>query len=357
MKKAFVWIGLIVLIVIILFITMKSPKASGNVKKNVVRKERPQVKVDAYVVKPVLLINEISVSGSLLASEEVDLKNEVAGRVVDLNLPEGKSVKKGTLLVKLFDDDLQATLKKLESQLDVQEKIYQRQTELYKVNGISENDYEQTCLAVNTLKSDIDEQKALIRKTEVVAPFDGVIGLRNVSTGAFVASSTLLATIRTEDKIKLDFYVPEKYSSGVRQGMKVRFSLSNSDILYDATVFATEMGINDATRNLKVRAIVDSRSADLVPGSFADVKLRLGENANALMIPTQAIVPQEESKSVILARKGRAHFAVVNTGIRESSAIEITRGLQPGDTVITSGILFLKEGSKLAYSSVTDSIR
>jgi membrane fusion protein (multidrug efflux system) len=311
-----------------------------------------QAKVDAFVVGHSLLIDEISVSGSLLAYDEVDLKNEVSGRVVFINLPEGKQVKKGTLLVKLFDDDLQAGLKKLQSQLASQEKIHERQSELLKVNGISQNDYDQTGLQLNSLRADIEVQKVLIRKTEVLAPFDGVIGLRNISVGAQVTPSTSLATIRSEDKLKLDFSVPEKYSSEIKPGMKINFRMSNDDRQYEATVFATEQGIDVSTRNLKVRALVENRSANLLPGAFTDINLQLNEKKDALLIPTQAIIPSEQTKSVIVARNGKAHFTEIKTGVRRSSNIEITEGIQAGDTIITTGILFLKEGSKLSYSTV-----
>lgn len=316
-------------------------------------KERKSKKVDAFIVKPSLLIEEISVFGTLLAYETVELKNEVAGRVVLINLPEGKFVKKGTLLVKLFDDDLQATLKKQETQLAIQQQIYKRQSGLLKVNGISQNDYEQTGLQLNTIKADIEVQKTLIRKTEVRAPFDGMIGLRNISVGEIVTPSTLLATIRTIDKLKLDFFVPEKYSSHIKPGMKVKFCLSNKDEQFDASVMATEEGIDNATRSLKVRALVNSRSKVLLAGGYASVQLRLGDNPNALMIPTQAIIPQESTKKVIVARNSKAQFIQVKTGIRKASAIEITDGLQPGDTIVITGLLFIKEGSKLSYSTLT----
>lgn len=321
--------------------------------KNKEPKEKGQKKVDAFVVKPTLLVADITVTGSLLAFDEVELKNEVAGRVVKLNLPEGKFVKKGTLLVKLYDDDLQAALKKLQSQLAIQEQIYNRQTKLIKVNGISQNDYEQTLLQVNTIKANIAEQKAVIRKMEVRAPFDGIIGLRNISVGAVINSSTSLATIRTSNKLKLDFFVPEKYSSEIANGMKVNFTMYNNEKQYNATVIATERGIDNATRNMKVRAVINSSSKELIPGAFANVELKLGNNPQALMIPTQAIIPQEDDKSVIIAHKGKAHFVNIKTGVRKASLVEVTEGLEPGDTVITSGILFLKEKSKLSYSTIT----
>jgi membrane fusion protein (multidrug efflux system) len=361
MKKMPRWLIVTIVTVIVIVLGYAAMKTKGSKSHTragtTTMRNRPTAKVDAFIVRPSLLIDDITVSGSLFAYEEVDLKNEVAGRVVMINLPEGKKVKKGTLLVKLFDDDLQAGLRKLEIQLDIQKKIYERQSELLKVNGISQNDYDQTGLQLNSLRSDIEIQKVLIRKTEVLAPFDGIIGLRNVSVGAEVTPSTLLATIRSEDKLKLDFSVPEKYSTEIKPGMKVIFTLSNDDRQYEATVFATEEGIDPLTRNLKVRAVVDNKSEHLIPGAFTDVELKLSENKNALLIPTQAIIPQQQGESVIVAKNGKAHFVAVKTGIRKESMIEITSGLQPGDTLLVTGLLFLKEGSPLSYSTIkTDSI-
>ena len=351
-KKSTLWIAIVLVLLVAFFLKIGFTKSTDKTKiQNL--KGKTQRKIDAFIVKPTLLINEITVSGSLMAFEEVNLMNEVSGRVVFINLPEGKFVKKGTLLVKLFDDDLQATLKKLQSELAIQQAIFNRQSELLKVNGISQNDYDQTGLQLNSLKADIEVEKTLIRKTEVKAPFDGVIGLRYVSVGAIITPSTLLATLRTENKIKLDFSVPEKYSSVLKTGMKIKFSMNNTDQLYDASVIATEEGIDVGTRNLKVRALVNSKSKDLLPGSFANVTVRLSENKNALLIPTGAIIPSETNKSVIVARDGKAHFVPVISGIRQAANIEITKGIQPGDTIITSGVLFLKEGSKLIYSSIT----
>jgi len=316
------------------------------------QKGKNQLAVDAVVVKPSILTNQITVSGSLLAYEEVALMSEMAGRVVLINLPEGNPVKKGDLLVQLFNDDQQANLKKLRTQLEIQEKIYQRQTELLKVNGISQSDYDQTYLQVNTIKAEIEVQQSLIRKSQVLAPFDGIIGLRNISVGAQVSPSTLLTTIRMEDKLKLDFSIPEKYSSEMKPGLKVNFTIYGKETQYDATVIATEGGIDASTRNIKVRAIVKSKSDGLVPGSFTTVQLSLGENKDAIMIPTQAIIPHERDKSIIIARNGKAHFVMVKTGVRKESLVEITSGINLGDTVITNGLLFLKEGVRLSFSNV-----
>lgn len=350
-RKKISWIAIVFIALAAFFLKIGFSKPDQKDKKSS-QKEKSIKKVDAIVVKKSLLINDITVTGSLESYNETALQNEVAGRVVLINLPEGKFVRKGTVLVKLFDDDLQATLKKLHAQLAVQQQIAKRQSELLKVNGISQNDYDQTVLQINSIKADIEVEKTMIRKTEVLAPFDGVIGLRNISLGAIINPSTLLATIRTTDKLKLDFYVPEKYSAEIKPGMQVKFSLYNTDKQYDATVFATERNIDNATRNLKVRAIVHSHGPELISGAFANVILRMSENSEALLIPTQALIPNEETNSVIVARYGKAHFSKVITGIRKTNRIEITSGVAAGDTIITTGILFLTEGSILHYSTV-----
>lgn len=343
-------INLPIVLVLIILIGCNSKDPKGNAA-DMKSKGKMQLKVDGFIANPTTLINNITVSGSLLAFEEVALMSETSGRVVMLNLPEGKAVKKGTLLVKIYDDDLQANLSKLNAQLELQQKIYERQTELIKINGISQNDYDQTCLQVNILKAEIDAQKSLIRKTEVLAPFDGVIGLKNISVGAQVNTTTPLATIRMENKLKLDFSVPEKYSSEIKPGLDLKFSIYGKETQYDATVFATEGGIDATNRNIRVRALVNSKSEELVPGTFTNVQLSLGENKNAILIPTQAIIPQERNKSIVISKNGKAHFVQVKTGVRKESMVEITDGINAGDTVITNGILFLKEGVKLSFSN------
>jgi membrane fusion protein, multidrug efflux system len=350
-KRNQIWLIFVFALIAVglILISVLNGDDAGSRGKN--RKDQLR-KVEAFVVQPTLLVNDISINGSLQAFESVELKNEVAGRIVFLNLPEGKFVKKGTLLVKLFDDDLQAELRKLQSQLSIQEKIYKRQAELVKVNGITQNEYEQNGLQIQTLKADIDAQKALIRKTEVLAPFDGIIGLRNVSIGAIVNTSTLLATIRTSDKLKLDFFIPEKYSVAISKGMKLIFNLSGDEKEYHATVFASEKGIDNTTRTLKVRAEVDDKDSELIPGQYANVHLVLSQNPSALLIPTKAIIPKEDKKTVIVSRKGLAQLAEIKTGVRKDAYIEVTEGLQAGDTVVTTGILFIKKDSPLHFSGV-----
>jgi len=316
------------------------PKQQGNRSK-----ENPPV--EWTIVKPSVLQETITVSGKLIPFEATTLQPEVSGRVVKINLPEGKYVKQGTLLVKLFDDDLQAQLHKANTQLKIIAQQQQRQSELLKVAGISQTDYDQTTLQLASVKNDIEIYNVMIRKTEVVAPFDGTIGLKNISVGAIVTPATVLATIRADKQLKLDFSVPSKYSSEVNVGTKLKFTVQGKDNQYDASVMASERGIEAITNNLNVRAVVSGKSGLLLPGEFTNIDLKLKQNDHALMIPTQAVIPQELTKQVIIANKGKAKFVTITTGIRKEDNIEVVKGLNPGDTLITTGILFIKPDSKI----------
>jgi membrane fusion protein (multidrug efflux system) len=316
------------------------------------KQKMSKIKVEGIIIEPSFLDEAITISGTLKPFEETVLMPEVSGRVVNINIQEGGFTKHGTLLVKLFDGDLQAQLKKTEAQLKIAEETLKRQSELIKVSGISQSDYDQTELQVNSIQADIEVLKVQIRKTEVRAPFDGTIGLRNISLGAQVTPSTALTTIRDISKLKLDFSVPEKYSKEIKPGTKVKFTIQGDERNYEATVMAIEQGIDVSTRNMKARAVVKSKSSALVPGAFTNVELRLKENNNALLVPTQSIIPQERIKKIIVADKGLAKFITVKTGIRTASKIEVLSGINAGDTVITTGILFLKPGAVLKFSKV-----
>ncbi len=335
-----------------LIIELFSCKNGSNVKDDPGKRANTPFVAEGYIVKPCVLDQSISVSGTLKPFEETILMSDVSGRVISINLPEGKFVKKGTLLVKLFDNDLQASLKKLQTQLELAEQTEKRQNELLKVSGISQLEYDQTELQAKSIKDDIEYLKAQISKTEVVAPFDGVIGLRNISVGAQVTPSISLATIRMTNRLKMDFSVPEKYSKEVIEGKRILFTVQGDDNKFEGKVMATEESIELNTRNLKVRAVVDGNSSSLKPGAYANVELDLEEDNNALMIPTQAIIPQERNKKVIVVKEGKAIFVTVRTGVRQASKIEVLDGLKPGDTIATSGILFIKPKGKVKFSKI-----
>ena len=337
---------LLTLIILLAAFLVSCRSSSGDKKPGGARQSGPQI-VEGFIVRPSVLEQSATVSGTIRSFEETTLMPDISGRVIMINLPEGQPVKKGAVLVKLFDSDLQAGLRKLQTQLEIARQTLKRQSELLTVSGISQLEYDQTRLQVNSIGDDIETLKAQISKTEVVAPYDGIIGLRNISLGAQVTPSTPLATIREVDQLKLDFSIPGKYSAEITDGKVVRFTVEGSDTSFSARVIASEGGLDATTRNLKVRALITRRDHILRPGMFATVDLPLAVIPDALLIPTQAIIPQERNKKVIVVHGGKAEFVTVRTGVRRPKDVEVTAGLNPGDTIVTTGVLFLRQGSEV----------
>ena len=304
----------------------------------------PAIQVEASVIKMQSISDNIEVAGSILPFESTEIHPEVSGRVVTLNVKEGAFVGKGTLLAKINDNDLQAQLKKLQVQLDIAQQTENRSSQLLKIQGISQQDYDLSLLQVNNIKADIEIVRAAISKTVILAPFSGKLGLKNISPGAFITPATIITTIGQVSQLKLQFAIPEKYGSQIKNGQNIDFTIDGSPNTYHAAVSATEISIEENSRSLSVRAIVKSQDAFLIPGAFAKIKIELGKNENAIMIPTVAVVPQGRKKQVYLLKNGKATPAEITTGVRESANIQVITGLNLGDTVITTGLLFLKPG-------------
>lgn len=323
----------------------KTPVQANN------RNVGPMV-VDGFLVTTQTISDKIEVPGSLMPAEETQIRTEVSGRVVRLNIQEGTTVKQGELLVKLFDQDLQATMKKLQVQLEIANKNEERLRDLLAINGISQQDYDLSKLNVENLKADIESNQIAISKTEIRAPYQGKVGLRNVSLGTYLSPTDIVTTIRQVDQLKLEFAVPEKYAKDVRAGSKVVFRVDGGNQDHVASVIATESGVDQTTRTLRIRARVTSNHAELVPGVFAKVFLQLGSSANAMLIPTQAVLPQIRNKQVILLRKDSAFFTTVETGIRDSVYVQVISGIKPGDTVVTTGLMAIRPNAKIKIGSL-----
>jgi membrane fusion protein (multidrug efflux system) len=318
-------------------------KEADKSKTNTTTKA-PAIQVEASVIKVQSISDNIEVAGSILPFESTEIHPEVSGRVVTLNVKEGAFVGKGTLLAKINDNDLQAQLKKLQVQLDIAQQTENRSSQLLKIQGISQQDYDLSLLQVNNIKADIEIVRAAISKTVILAPFSGKLGLKNISPGAFITPATIITTIGQVSQLKLQFAIPEKYGSQIKNGQNIDFTIDGSPNIYHAAVSATEISIEENSRSLSVRAIVKSQDAFLIPGAFAKIKIELGKNENAIMIPTVAVVPQGRKKQVYLLKNGKAIPAEITTGVRDSANIQVITGLNLGDTVITTGLLFLKPG-------------
>lgn len=347
--------SLISIIIFIFFLSScgdKTQKIEPPKKGAFKPSDPPALAVEGYVIHPAVLHSSIEVAGTLLPFEETEIHPEVSGKVTYLSIHEGAHVRKGTLLARLFDGDLQAQLQKLKVQLQVAQKTEERQAELLKIGGISQQDYDLSALDVSSIKADMQVLQASIDKTIIRAPFDGKIGFKNISIGAFITPTTIITTIRQDSKLKLEFSVPEKFTPKVQLGNVIDFTTESSPKKYKAKIYATESGITEENRSLKVHAVVENTDKNITAGSFATVAFDMGDNKDAIMIPTQAVIPEARDKKVITYNGGRADFKVITTGTRDSAKVEILNGLSLGDTIITTGLLSIKPGTKISLSSL-----
>jgi membrane fusion protein (multidrug efflux system) len=310
------------------------------------------IMVTGYIVKTGAVSEPLELPGTLLALEETEIHPEVNGRITGLYINEGSMISKGALMVKLFDGDLQAQLKKLKVQLQIAEKTEERNKELLKISGISQQDYDLSFLQVSNIKADIELIETNIAKTEIRAPYSGKIGFRNVSMGAYVTPATIITTIRQVNQLRLQFSIPEKYSSKIVIGQIIPFSIAGSNQKFLAKIYATESIVSETTRGLNIRCLVQQNNSALVAGGFAKVDMDFAKNNNALLVPTQAILPQARGKKVIVYRNGIASFVDVQTGVRDSANVEIISGIHAGDTIITTGLMSIRPEAKIKLTKV-----
>jgi membrane fusion protein (multidrug efflux system) len=253
-------------------------------------------------------------------------------------------VQKGQVLVTLYNEDLKAQVEKLRTQRELQVSISKRQAELLRIGGISRQEYETTTTQIKSIDADIAVAEAQLRRTTILAPFSGRIGTRNISVGAVVTPSTIIATLQQTSILKMDFSIPDQYRAEIYPGKKVTFTVTGSFDKFTGTIAAIDPSANATTRTLKARAVVQNNNQKLVAGSFTHVTIPFEHNKNAILIPPQSVIPTNRDKQVALVRNGKAEMVTVTLGTRTNDMVEIVQGLSPGDTIITTGIMQVKPG-------------
>ncbi len=294
--------------------------------------------------------NAIEVNGSVVAYESADLHPEISGRLTYLNIPEGNRVSQGAVLAKINDADLLATLSRSRVQLDLARKTEERLRKLLSIGGLNQADYDVAFNQVNTLKADMVYTQAQIDKTTVKAPFSGVLGLRMVSPGSYVTPQTTLATLQQTDRAKIDFTIPEIYAHLIHKGTYVVVQPNQTLAKGRAMIVATEPLINTTSRNLKVRALY--QGGTLNPGSFVKVSMNGGGSTNSVMVPTNAIIPDAKAKKLVVVKNGKGVFVDIETGLRTTGTAEITKGISPGDSIVVTGVLFVRPNAPVKVRSV-----
>ncbi len=313
--------------------------------------DRGMVPVEAQIIKPQLLRNRIFTTGTLLANEEVELRSEISGRVTGVFFQEGKRVKKGEVLVKINDRELMAQLKRKQVEEKQASDVELRQRKLFDNKLISQEEYDKYLNALEMVKADREAIESQLAETEVLAPFDGIIGLRYVSEGGYVTPDVKVASMQDIDPMKVEFSVPEKYAGLMKAGTALLLTIGDSREEYKGSVYAVESKIDQDTRTIKSRAKVPNPGETLIPGSFAKIEITLEEISNAIVIPSEAIIPEISGQVVYVCENGKAKSVPVKTGIRTEKDIQITEGLSADDTLIVSGLMQLADGKGVQIKS------
>ena len=307
-----------------------------------------KVPVQVYVVAATRLSDEVTATGSIIADESVTIQSEISGKITSLNIQEGKPVRKGQLLFTINAADVQAQLQKQEYNIKLYQDQEKRQRTLLEKEYISRQEYEQSNNALLTARADLQALRVNLQKAYVRAPFDGILGLRNTSVGAYVSPGTAITTLSRVQPVKVDFNVPSRFAQSVRVGDPVLVTDEATTKQIHAKVYAINPQIDPVSRTLPVRAIYANKNMELRPGGFVKVNLELGETAEALQIPTEAVVPVASGYTVFTVKNGKAAIQPVNIGVRSDKVIQITKGLAVGDTVIRTGILSVKAGDNVS---------
>jgi membrane fusion protein (multidrug efflux system) len=313
---------------------------------------RSLVSVEAVIVQPSLLSDRVATTGTLLANEEVELRPEISGRIISVSFEEGKRAKKGELLVKINDRELEAQLKRKQVEEKQASDEEARQRKLFEINAISKEDYDKSLNALHMIQAEKEGIESQLAETEIRAPFDGIVGLRHVSEGGYVTPDVLVATMQDVDPMKVEFAVPEKYARQVKNGTAIVVRVGDAQDVYKGTVYAVESKIDPGTRTVKCRAKIPNPDGLLIPGAFAKVEITLQEYPDALVVPSEAIIPEINGEKVFLCENGKARSVPVKTGIRTENSVQIVDGLSANDTLIVSGLLQLSDGKGVQLTAL-----
>lgn len=356
-KKFIKWLAIaLILVILVVFFVLSYKKSSSSESSDAGASARPQraLNVNAFVVKPAEMVNTFRPIGRLMPDEEVQLTFESSGKITQLNIREGMAVRKGDLLAKINDATLQAELKRYEAQLQLaQDRVYRQKT-LFEQDAVSQEMYETAVAELDQLMANIELVNANIAKCELRAPFDGVVGLRFVSEGAYVTQTTAIANLTKNSPLKVEFSIPEQFVNKVGRGAKILFRTTDgSPDVYEASVYAFEGGL-DATNTRMARAMYPNTDGKLTPGRSVAIEVQYQEFTNALSVPGEALVPSMGKETLYLYKSGKAQPVDVVSGIRTDSQLQIVEGLNPGDTVVITGLLQIRTGTDLIIDNITE---
>jgi membrane fusion protein (multidrug efflux system) len=310
------------------------------------------VPVDGTIIHPGELTDQLEVTGTILANQQVSIVSELTRRVVKVNAKEGSKVKKGTLLFQLDQADLLAQLERLHQQEKLALLNEKRLKDLIDHEAIAQQDYDEVSTNLKVLQAQISELQVTIDKTRITAPFDGQLGMINTHVGAIVSVNTVLTDIEDNSVVKIEFSVPEKYSNVINVGSEQKFTTPSNENEFKTKVIAKAASLSTDTRTLLVRGLTANPQGKLLPGQSARISLSLNTSADALAVSSQSLIPSSGGYAVFVSRNNKAEAVPVQIGQRSTGSVEIIKGLSPGDTVITSNLLRLSPGAPVSFVTI-----
>ena len=346
--KYVLYIGILIVILLTIFLPRWfSPKEKGLQTESAPTaglggRGLETLPVNGYLLEPSYISTGIRAAGSLVANEEVDITTEISGMVVNIYFQEGNFVKEGDLLMKMYDEDLQAQLQRATYQQRLIAERLERQKILLTIDAVSREGFEQVQTDYDVLEADIRILKLRIAKTEIRAPFSGTVGFRYVSEGSYIQANSKVARLTDKSSLKVEFSIPEKYIALDLMAKNIVFQTEGFKDEFQAKVYAIDPQVDTKTRSIALRARYENRDNKLFPGMYATVTLIMSENNKALQLPSEAIVPEMDGMSVWLVQNGIAISSKITTGIRSENMVEVLSGLHIGDTIITSGLMQLR---------------
>lgn len=332
-------------VVLFVFFSCKEKPTLLNTKS----KETPPVNVDIIIASKQIIENKIELNGEVVANESVDIHPEISGKITYLNIPESKFVQEGTILAKINDAELQAQLSKMKIQLELAEINEKRINKLIEINAANQSDLDLAQNQIKSIKADMDYQQSLIAKTIIKAPFNGVVGLRLISLGAYITPQTTITKFQSNKQLKLDFNIPAKYIASVKMGNKVDVLIEGQLTPLKATIHAIEPDVQSNSQNIKIRCLLNGKATI---GSFAKIVLNVDKNKTSFFVPSNAIIPEAKFKKLVLVKNNKAIFTNVETGLRTEKGVEITNGIQIGDSIIVVGVLFVRNNAPVKINNI-----
>lgn len=341
------------LLALVMVVTIAACSTMANETKKSPETAAPQgVPVDGYIIKTEAVKEEMEVAGTLAANQEVAISSELTRKIVHVHVKEGNVVRTGDLLFQLDDDDLQAQLEQLQQRKKLAVLNENRLKDLIEHDAAIQQDYDQAITNLKVLEAEIKQLQVTISKTRIRAPFDGRIGIIRAYTGALVSPSTVLTNIVDDGQIKVEFSIPERYAKTIANGSSQSFTVESDGKTYTANVVARESNLDQNTRTLLIRAITPNPSRALLPGQSARLKLAINEDGDAIMVVSHALLASAQGFSVYKLSNNQATLVPIKTGIRSSTAVQVTEGLAAGDTVITSNLLRLQPGAPVVLATI-----